>query len=81
VKTGGPLAPLGVPDLRTPVQSLAISPDGRTLAGLQKGLFDLENTRFLELESLKSSLYWVTAPVAYSPDATIVAMILGHLNP
>src|SRR5262249_48930519 len=55
VETGGPLAPLGVPDLTTPVQSLAISPDGRTLAGLQTGLFDLETTRFLELESLKSS--------------------------
>ena len=50
--TGRQLAPLGAPEVNTPVYGgLAISPDGRTLADPRVGLWDLETGRLLELLS------------------------------
>ena len=76
MSTGRQLAQLGALDIRRPVQGLAISPDGRTLADPRVGLWDLETARLLELESEESnssSVAFSTA-VAFSPVEAIVAM-------
>jgi eukaryotic-like serine/threonine-protein kinase len=73
VATGRPLAPLGNPEVNDPVTGLTVSPDGRTLAAPQMGLWDLETGRLLELESFETPS--LTVPVACSPVAAIVAMV------
>src|SRR5262249_28710168 len=60
VATGRPVATLGIPEVNRPVGSLAISPDGRTLADSRVALWDLETGRLLELHSEASS-------IAFSP--------------
>jgi WD40 repeat protein len=70
VAKGRPLAPLGVPGLTKPFHSLAISPDGRTLADPRVGLLDLKTGRLLELASEKTD----TCSVAFSPVEAIVAI-------
>jgi WD40 repeat protein len=70
VATGRQLAQLGVVDVRKPVQCLAISPDGRTLADPRVGLWDLKTARLLKIESEDSS----SSSVAFSPVEPIVAM-------
>jgi WD40 repeat protein/serine/threonine protein kinase len=76
VATGRQLAPLSLPDVRSPVQSLAISRDGRILADTRVGLWDLKTGRLLELESeerISSSV--VLSAAAFSPVQAIVAMV------
>jgi len=70
VETGRRLGPIGVPDVRKPVGSLAISSDGRILADSRVGLWDVETGRLRELES--ASEY--SSSVAFSPVESIVAM-------
>ena len=72
VATGGPLAPLRIPEVSGPVEGLAISPDGRTLADPRMGLWGLETNQLLQLESLGTPSS--PAPVAFSPEAAIVAI-------
>jgi WD40 repeat protein len=72
VATGRPLAPLGIPEVNHPVNGLAISGDGRTLADPRIGLCDLETGRLLKLESFETQSW--TATVAFTPRAAIVAM-------
>jgi WD40 repeat protein len=69
VATGGPLAPLGVPEVMQPVGRLAISADGRTLADSRVGLWDLETGRPLELHSKEAA----DGLVAFSPIEPILA--------
>jgi WD40 repeat protein len=69
VKTGRRLGPIGPPDFRKPVQRIAISFDGRTLADSRVGLWDLGSGRLRELESAEG-----TSSVAFSPVEPIVAM-------
>jgi eukaryotic-like serine/threonine-protein kinase len=73
VATGRQLAGLGVPKVRKPVQCLAISPDGRTLADSRVGLWDLETGRLLELQSEEG----FSSSVAFSPVEAIVATAHG----
>jgi WD40 repeat protein len=75
VATGGPLDPLGNPEVNSPVGGLAISPDGRTLADPRMGLWDLETGRLLQLESFEMPTS--TVRVAFSPVAAIVATAHG----
>jgi WD40 repeat protein len=76
VATGGPLAPLRIPEVSRPVEGLAISPDGRTLVDPRMGLLGLETDQLLQLESLGKPSW--PAPVAFSPEAAIVA--IGQLD-
>jgi WD40 repeat protein len=76
VGTGRPLAPLGVPEVRKPVQSLAISLDGRNLADPRVGLWDLETGRPLELVAEVEE--HILSSVAFSPTESILAM--AHLG-
>jgi eukaryotic-like serine/threonine-protein kinase len=72
VATGRPLAPLGIPEVNTPVYHLTISPDGRTLADPRVGVWELETGRPLELPSQEAD----TSAVAFSPVDAILAT--GH---
>jgi WD40 repeat protein/serine/threonine protein kinase len=76
VATRRQLAPLELHDLRKPLQSLAISLDGRTLADSRVGLWDLETARLRELESEEriSSSVAFRSSAAFSPIEAIVAM-------
>jgi WD40 repeat protein len=73
VATGRQLAELGVPEVRKPVQCLAISPDGRTLADSRMGLWELETGRLLELQSEEGT----SSSVTFSPVEAIVATAHG----
>ena len=68
---------LELTDVSSPVQSLAISPDGRTLADPRAGLRDLGTGRLLELESEEriSSSVVFSSTAAFSPVQAIVAMV------
>ena len=70
VSTGRQLDQLGVPEVRKPVESLAISHDGGTLADPRVGLWDMETRRLLEHPS-EEGLF---SAVAFSPVEAIVAM-------
>jgi WD40 repeat protein/serine/threonine protein kinase len=70
VATGRQLDLLGVPQVRKPVESLAISRDGRTLGDPRAGLWDLGTRRLLELPS-EEGLF---SAVAFSPVEAIVAI-------
>ena len=69
--TGRKLGRIGVPGLKKPVQSLAISPDGRTLADSRVGLWDLETGRLIALESGEAT---AESAVAFSPVESILAI-------
>jgi WD40 repeat protein len=69
VATGRPLAPLGDPAVTMPVRSLAIAPDGQTLADTRVGLWDLETGRHFGLHSEESAAW----RAALSPVAAILA--------
>jgi eukaryotic-like serine/threonine-protein kinase len=76
VGAGRRLSPIEAPGTGKPVQGLAISHDGRTLADPRLGLWDLETARLGELESetsISSSVAFSLA-VAFSPVEAIVAM-------
>jgi WD40 repeat protein/serine/threonine protein kinase len=74
VATGRPLAPIGVPEVKTPVRILAISADGRTLVDGRGGFWDLETGRLLELVPQASDR---TTVVAFSPTERILATAHG----
>jgi WD40 repeat protein/serine/threonine protein kinase len=72
--TGQQLGQIGTPEVTKPVQCLAISLDGRTLADSRVGLWDLETGRPLELHSEEPAY----GAVAFSPVEPIVAF--AHSN-
>jgi WD40 repeat protein/serine/threonine protein kinase len=73
MSTGRPLVELEAPGVKEPVEGLAISPDGRTLADSRVGLWDLKTARLVELGSEHTD----GSVVAFSPVDPIVAMAQG----
>jgi WD40 repeat protein len=73
MSTGRPLVELEAPGVKEPVEGLAISSDGRTLADSRVGLWDLKTARLVELASEHTD----GSCVAFSPVEPIVAMAQG----
>jgi WD40 repeat protein len=71
VATGRKLGQIGVPGLKKPAQSLAVSLDGLTLADSRVGLWDLKTG---ELITLKSGEATAESAVAFSPVGSVLAM-------
>jgi WD40 repeat protein len=71
VETGRKLGRIGVPGLKKPAPSLAVSLDGRTLADSRVGLWDLKTG---ELITLKSGEATAESAVAFSPVESVLAM-------
>jgi WD40 repeat protein len=71
--TGRPLGEIGTQDVTKPVESLAVSHDGRILADPRVGLWDLGRARLMHSESGNTE----GAIPAFSPVEAILAMARG----
>jgi WD40 repeat protein/serine/threonine protein kinase len=69
--TGRQLAELGPPGVSTPIFSLAVSSDDRTLADSRLGLWDLETGRLFKLGSEDVT----SSSAAFSPVESVIAMV------